>query len=148
MSLDSFLHCIPLCGSFLMIHCSDSTSAEKGKDLLKVLINCTFIHRFAHFTNIFKKCILSRNCVHGTGETDKAQPVSSRSCQVKQIFAILHEKSIKVLQRGRWLSDQLCLWEVEGEGRAAQRDLGARHFLSVEKAEWEQHVQRQGNMKC
>lgn len=86
--------------------------------------------------------------MHGTGETDKAQPVSSRSCQVKQIFAILHEKSIKVLQRGRWLSDQLCLWEVEGEGRAAQRDLGARHFLSVEKAEWEQHVQRQGNMKC
>ncbi len=100
MSLDSFLHCTPLCGSFLMIHCSDSTSAEKGKDLVKVLINCTFHSLVCSFYKHLKKCILSRNCVHGTGETDKAQPVSSRNWQAKQIFAIQCEKSVEVLLRG------------------------------------------------
>ena len=54
MCLDSFVHFTPLCGLFLMMHCSDSTSAEKGKDLLKVLINCAVVHWFAHFANILK----------------------------------------------------------------------------------------------
>ena len=50
----------------------DSTSAEKGNDLLKVLIHCISFIGLLISQTLKKKCIhCARSCVQGTGETDK-----------------------------------------------------------------------------
>lgn len=84
------------------INYGDSASTEKGSDLLKVLINCSLIDWFAHFTNIKKNAYLVPGavCKAQAKQINKAQSMPPGRWQVKQIFAIQCGESIDVPQRG------------------------------------------------
>ena len=80
----------------------DSTSAEKGNDLLKVVIHCI------SFIGLLISQTLKKNayivpgavCKAQEKQINKAQSMPSRSWQVKQIFAVWCGESIEVLQSG------------------------------------------------
>lgn len=128
-----------LCGLFLMMHLGKFASAGKGDDLLKALINCTFIPRFAHFININKCTLHARNHVRGTDQTDNAHSPSLRSWQVKQILAIHWAKSAAGAAQRRCeagcRSGSTC-GQCGGHYAEKIYELGAgtnRPFLRVEK---------------
>lgn len=88
--------------------------------MLKGLISRTLMQRFALHKHLRQYILCARNCVQGTGRTaineHSPSPQGEDRSNTYLQFSVVSQQ--RCCEDG--LSHRLCLWEVEGEGRAEQ----------------------------